>query len=63
MAKKKGKGGLPRVDRSRALPVRSGISFWRTLLIGGVVGGVVWFFNHDTPEAPPQVPTTITESK
>lgn len=59
MSAKKGKGGkLPRVDRSRALPVRSGIGFWKTLVFGAVVGFVVWFTNQD-PAPVPQEPTQV----
>lgn len=59
MSPKKGKSGkLPRIDRSRALPVRSGIGFWKTLAFGGVLGFVVWFTNQDhtpAPQEPAQV--------
>jgi len=51
--KGKSKGRLPHIDRSRALPVRTGIGFWKVLTIGAVFGGIVY-----SCQAPPSTPET-----
>lgn len=62
---KKAKGKLPRVDRSRALPVRSGWGLWKTLAVAGAVAMTAWFFNgpETPPSTPVQAPSTIVEQR
>jgi hypothetical protein len=63
---KKSKGKLPRVDRSRALPVRSGWGLWKTLAVAGAVAMAAWFFNGPdtpTPSVPAPAPATIVEQR
>jgi hypothetical protein len=55
MMAKKGKSGLPRVDRSRALPVRSGIGFYKVVGMGALVGAIVFACNRP-PTVDPIVP-------
>jgi hypothetical protein len=55
MPPKKGKKSrLPHIDRSRALPVRTGIGFWKVLTLGAVFGGIVYSCQSQptTVEAP-----------
>lgn len=59
---KKGKMTLPRVDRSRALPVRTGWGLWKTIAVAAVVGAGVYIVHgpettQTTPEAPAVVVT------
>lgn len=39
------KGGLPHIDRSRSLPVRADVGFWKVLGLGMLVGGIVYACN------------------
>jgi len=58
MPPKKGKksGRLPHIDRSRALPVRSNIGFWKVLAIGAVFGWIV--YSCQAPASSPETPQT-----
>lgn len=55
---------MPRVDRSRALPVRTGIGFYKTLGLGAGLAVVIWIMHgpEDTPQTP-QAPATIVEQR
>lgn len=61
MTPKKGKsrGRLPHIDRSKALPVRSEIGFWKVLALGAIVGAIV--YSCDKAESPVVEPIQTTQ--
>jgi len=64
MAKKKGVAAkLPRHDRSRALPVRTGWGLWKTIAVAAVIGAAVYIVHGPDKDVSIPAPPTIVEPR